>query len=90
MIRLRPDGTEKAAAKKPKEAPVPKPARTADAIVPRIERAREAVASMPAPSVRFLMKIDQGLADRLEAERQRRGLRSRVATIVAVLDGGMK
>ena len=56
----------------------------------RLEAARAAVAAMPVEEIRFLMKIPGAMAERLEAERQRRGLRSRVATILAVLDGGMK
>ena len=56
----------------------------------RIEVARAAVSGMAPLGVKFLMKITDEMAERLEVERRRRGLRSRVATIVAVLDGGMK
>ena len=56
----------------------------------RLERAREAVAGMPAPTIKFLMKIDKGMSDDLEAERARRGLRSRVETIRAILTEALK
>jgi hypothetical protein len=51
---------------------------------------REAVAGMPSPTIKFLMKIDKGMSVALEAERARRGLRSRVETIRAILTEALK
>jgi hypothetical protein len=56
----------------------------------KLGRARAAVAGMPAASIKFLMKIDAGLGVRLEAERARRGLRSRVETIRSLLEEALK
>jgi hypothetical protein len=55
----------------------------------KLNVARDAVAKVRS-SVRFLMKISPEMNDRLEAERVRRGLRSRAATILDVLERGLK
>lgn len=63
-----------------------KSARTAGAV----SQARAAVAVMAPAGVRFLMKISAETDGWLEAERARRGLRSRIATIDAIIQDARK
>lgn len=56
---------------------------------PKMARAVAAANALPMTSVKFLMKIDEGMSVRLEKERRDRGLRSRVETIRALLEEGL-